>query len=326
MLKAILGITKEPFSCDHPTLLSQQHEIATMLSIHANTGGGLSLILGHPGVGKSVLREHIEQLAEQRDIIVASCSRTMHTYTIILKQLAESFKISASTEQVEKLLIQTAFKHASERKTLYILIDEAHLLDILSLRKLRLLFDRFPKKHNLILFGQPSLLHSLSLHINQDLKSRVTYSATLLPLTDEAIAAYIDMELDSAGLGKNTFDEAAIDLIIRSCEGNLRLCRNLCHGSLIQACRQTEKQVRTTHVNAVLIQPHWRSHDELRCAHEHHTCCHFLGRRTGLRSHPVPGPATRSIVGELRRSDHHRSMRILRAGARQTAAVLARFG
>ncbi len=263
MLKAVLGISKEPFSHTQPALLSQQQEIANMLSIHANAGGGLSVIIGNPGVGKSVLREHIERLAQERDIVVASCSRTMHTYINILKQLADSFKLSASTALVEKLLIETAFKHASERKTLYIVIDEAHLLDIVTLRKLRLLFDRFPKRYNVVLFGQPGFLHALSLSINQDIKSRITYSATLLPLTDEALAAYIDRELDNVNLGKNTFDESAIELITRSADGNLRLCRNLCHGSLIQACKQTKKQVTTSHVNAVLIQPHWRSHDEL---------------------------------------------------------------
>lgn len=265
MLKAILGTTQEPFCCATPALLPQQQAMAEMLSIHANAGGGLSLIIGQPGVGKSVLREHIQSLGEQRDIVVATCSRTMHTYNMILGQLADSFKISTSSlaQKLEKELIQTAFKHASERKTLYILIDEAHLLDMLTLRKLRLLFDRFPKKYNLVLFGQPALLHALSLNVNHDIKSRVTYSARLLALDDQAMHQYINRELDSAKLGQNTFDEAAIELIIRSSDGNLRLCRNLCHGSLIQACKQTQKCVSTNHVNAVLIQPHWRSHEEL---------------------------------------------------------------
>ena len=58
-------------------------------------------------------------------------------------------------------------------------------------------------------------------------------------------------------------DMAAIELILRSSSGNLRLCRNLCYGSLIEAARETKKIVSITHVNAVLVQPHWRSHNEL---------------------------------------------------------------
>ena len=99
------------------------------------------------------LREHAEQWDQQRDISVVSCSRTLHTYLNLLKQLADSFKLDVSSTVLEKALIEAAFKHAGERKTLYILIDEAHLLDTHTLRKLRLLFDRFPKRHNLILLG-----------------------------------------------------------------------------------------------------------------------------------------------------------------------------
>ncbi len=50
---------------------------------------------------------------------------------------------------------------------------------------------------------------------------------------------------------------------VRSAQGNLRLCRNLCYGSLIEACRETKKIVTISHVNNVLVQPHWRSHEEL---------------------------------------------------------------
>ncbi|HEY9050187.1 MAG TPA: ATP-binding protein, partial [Gammaproteobacteria bacterium] len=110
-------------------------------------------MIGDPGVGKSVLREHIESLEKERDITVVSCSRTLHTYWQILNQLADSFKIDVPEKALEKALIACAYNHIKERKTLYILIDEAHLLDMYVLRKLRLLFERFPKKHNLVLFG-----------------------------------------------------------------------------------------------------------------------------------------------------------------------------
>ena len=160
-------------------------------------------------------------------------------------------------------MISAAYGHVRDNKTLYTLIDEAHLLDIMVLRKLRLLFDRFPKKHNLVLFGQQDLLYYLSMAVNADIKSRITYSARILPLTDKDLADYINDELEVVRLGRNTFDDAAVELITRSAEGNLRLCRNLCYGSLIEACRENKKIVSTSHVNQVLIQPHWRSHEDL---------------------------------------------------------------
>ena len=262
MIKSILGLTKEPFNRDGLTLLPQQKNIFDIITIHAQQGG-FSVVVGEPGVGKSVLREHIESLQNERDTTVVSCSQTMHTYLNILKQLAESFKMDVSVTVLEKELIKAAYAHIRERKTLYTLIDEAHLLDMTTLRKLRLLFDRFPKKHNLVLFGQRDLLYYLSLNVNQDIKSRITYSATLSPLNDDDMENYIIKELEAVRLGINTYDTAATELILRSAQGNLRLCRNLCHGSLIEACRETKKQVSISHVNAILIQPHWRTHDEL---------------------------------------------------------------
>ena len=262
MIKSIHGVTKEPFNRSELTLLSQQRNALDIIKIHAQQGG-FSVIVGEPGVGKSVLKEHLEQLANERDTTVVSCSRTMHTYWQILIQMAESFKIDVPEKQLEKELIKTAFEHIRQHKTLFVLIDEAHLLDMNVLRKLRLLFEQFPKKHNLVLFGQRDLLHYLTLNINQDIKTRITYSATLKPLNNDDLERYIVKELEAVRMGINTFDTAAIELILRSAQGNLRLCRNLCYGSLIEAARETQKIVTITHVNAILVQPHWRSHKEL---------------------------------------------------------------
>ncbi len=262
MIKSTFGLTKEPFNRSELSLLSQQKTIIEIIKIHSQHGG-FSVILGNPGVGKSVLREHIENLGKEKDIVVVSFSRTMHTYTNILKQLADAFKIDVPYKALEKELIQVAYRHIRDRKTLYTLIDEAHLMDMQVLRKLRLLFEQFPKKHNLVLLGQRDLLHYLSLNVNEDIKSRITYSENILPLNDNDLEHYIIKELESVRMGLNTFDSAATELIIRSVQGNLRLCRNLCYGSLIEACRESKRIVSIQHVNNVLIQPHWRSHEEL---------------------------------------------------------------
>ena len=184
MIKSIFGITKEPFNRDKLSLLPQQQNIFEIIKIHSQQGG-FSVVIGEPGVGKSALREHLEELGNQRDTTVVSCSRSMHTYLNVLQQLAESFRLDVPTKELEKELIQNAFNHIRERKTLYVVIDEAHLLDMQVLRKLRLVFEKFPKKHSLVLFGQRDLLHYLTLNVNLDIKSRVTYSATITPLNND---------------------------------------------------------------------------------------------------------------------------------------------
>jgi len=258
----MLGITKEPFNREALSLLPQQKTIVEMIKSHA-AQGGFSVITGMPGVGKSVICKHVEKMQDDRKITVVSCSRTMHTYLNILKQLAESFRLDAKDKQLEKALIQNAFDHIKARKTLYVLIDEAHLLEMQVLRKLRLLFDKFPRTNNLVLLGQPDLMYYLTLTVNQDIKGRITYSKNIVPLNDDDLENYIIKELEAVRLGINTFDTGAIDLITRSAQGNLRLCRNLCYSSLLEACKETRKIVTISDVNSVLIQPHWRSHEEL---------------------------------------------------------------
>jgi energy-coupling factor transporter ATP-binding protein EcfA2 len=94
MIKSTFGVTREPFYRSDVALLAQQAEAMEMIRIHAQHGG-FSVIVGNPGVGKSVLREHIEKLGTERDTVVVSFSQTMHTYQPILRQLAASLQLSA---------------------------------------------------------------------------------------------------------------------------------------------------------------------------------------------------------------------------------------
>jgi type II secretory pathway predicted ATPase ExeA len=262
MIKSTLGITREPFCRADAPLLPQQTRAVDMIRIHAQHGG-FSVIVGAPGVGKSAIRAHIELWSRQRDTVVASFTQTMHSYRPILRQLAESLQLAAAANALEKELIKAAWHHAQAQKTLYTVIDEAHLLDIDILRKLRLLFERFPAKHNLILLGHPDLMRRLALLCNADIKSRISYSQQLLPLNDNDLADFVTAELAAVGLGAHTFDEGALHVILRAVQGNLRLCRNLCYASLLAACIDGQRICTVSHVNAALVQPHWRSHDAL---------------------------------------------------------------
>ena len=262
MIKATFGLTQEPFYRRDLALLPQQTEAIEMIKIHAQHGG-FSVISGNPGVGKSVIRMHLEQMAKERDTAVVSFSQTLHTYQPILKQLAESLQLQAPLKDLEKELIQAAYRQVHSQRNLYIVIDEAHLLDIGILRKLRLLFERFPKKHNLVLLGHPELIYRLSMMCNEDIKSRISYSKQLLPLNDADLAQFIITELAAVGLGAHTIDEAALQIILRAVQGNLRLCRNLCYASLIATCLDRQRICTITQVNRALSQPHWRSHEAL---------------------------------------------------------------
>ena len=263
MIRSYFGIDQNPFAQQNNPLLPHQQEIFDTLRVHSQQGG-LCLLLGEPGTGKSLIKDTIKA-HEPKRMITPIVNRTLHTYFSTLRILCEAFEIEAQGEnfRCEKRLIEEAFRINQLGKMLVPIIDDAHLMELQSLRKLRLLFEDFPKNHNLVLIAQPSLLSRLSLIVNEDIKSRVTYSVLIPKLNPDDMAAFIRAQLDAVRLAHSTFSDDALDLIVRSSEGVLRAARNLCLSALLEAVRDQTKTVGLKQVNRVLLQPHWRKDYDL---------------------------------------------------------------
>ena len=263
IIRSFYGLTQNPFDLRELELLPQQREIHDTLKVHCQQGG-LCLVLGRPGTGKSVLKQALQRLPEKQHL-VASVARTLHTYTNTVKILCDAFRIEfqSSAFACERRLIEQAFSLNHAGKCLTTILDDAHLMDLANLRKLRLLFEDFPKNHNLVLVGRPSLLADLDLGVNHDIKSRVTYSVITKRLPADDLRDFILRELDRVGLPHNTFSRPAVDLVVRSADGVLRKARNLCVGCLIEAVRSANKTIDIDNVNRVLLQPHWQKEADL---------------------------------------------------------------
>ena len=258
MIRSHFGLTRNPFDSESHELLPLQREVFDILLVHAQQGG-LCLVLGEPGTGKTVLKHTIVS-HDQKRMITPVVNRTLHTYHNTLRILCGAFQIEFKGHDCtcERLLVQEAFRLHRTGKMIVPVIDDAHLMRSECLRKLRLLFEDFPPSHNLILIGQPSLMQTISLSVNEEIRSRVTYSAILSRLAPEAVEEFILNQFDLAGLAHNTFTQDALALVVRSSEGLLRRARNICVGSLIETVRDQSKTVGLPQVNRVLMQPHWR--------------------------------------------------------------------
>ncbi len=200
-------------------------------------------------------------------------NRTLHTYHSVLRILCDAFQIDADGRAVrcEKRLIEEARRINHAGKMLAPIIDDAHLIDVNDLRRLRLLFEDFPKNHNLVLVAQPGLLTSLALSPNHDIQSRVTYSVLVPRLASDDMERFIHRELDAVALPHATFTPEAFGLVVRASEGYLRRARNLCVGSLLEAVRDRVRTVDLKQVNRVLtlagiferaIAALWRAHGD----------------------------------------------------------------
>lgn len=258
MIRSFFGLNQNPFYHEGIALLPHQQEIFDTLCVHSQQGG-LCLLLGEPGTGKSAIKTALT-MHDPKRMITPVINRTLHTYFSFLRILCDAFQIDSQGEHVrcEKRLIEEARRINHLGKMLVPIIDDAHLMDIDSLRRLRLLFEDFPKNHNLVLVAQVGLLAKLALSSNEDLKSRVTYSVLVPKLAPEQMTAFILGQLDRVALAHSTFSCDALDLIVRSSDGILRRAKILCLAALLEAVRDRSKIVDLKQVNKVLLQPHWR--------------------------------------------------------------------
>jgi MSHA biogenesis protein MshM len=263
MIRTYFGLSKNPFETTTQTpLLEHQQRHLDVLKVH-NQQGGLCVLLGEPGTGKSVLKNALLH-HNQKDWVTPCINRSLHTWNNMLRLLCQAFGVESdgAEHRCEERLIREARALNNKGKLIIPIIDDAHLIPIDALRKLRLLLEDFPKNHNLILLGQSAFNTTLQLRPNEDIRSRITYSATLPRLAPDTIVAFIHQQLDHVGLPHSTFTEAALNLITRSSEGILRAVKNLCIGGMIEAVRDQCKTIDTRQINAVLLQPHWRQNQE----------------------------------------------------------------
>jgi len=263
VIRAHFGLDRDPFCAQQLALLPHQQQIFDTLRVHCQQGG-LCLIVGEPGTGKSVVKRALCQHDPKR-LMTPVVNRTLHTYHNTLRILCEAFQIESEGAdfRCEKRLIEEARRLDAAGKMLAPIIDDAHLMDVSALRRLRLLFEDFPKNHCLVLVAQPELLSRFTLTVNEDIKSRVTYSVLMPKLAPDSVEDFIKSELDKVALAHSTFSEDALSLIVRSSEGVLRRARNLCLSSLLEAVRDRTKVVDLKQVNRVLLQPHWRKQADL---------------------------------------------------------------
>jgi type II secretory pathway predicted ATPase ExeA len=258
MIRSYFGLSKIPFNPEGIELLPHQCEVLEILLAHSQQGG-LCVVAGEPGTGKSVLRAALQR-SEPRRLSTPLIGRTLHTYTNTVRILCQAFQIDfdGRDHSCERRLIEEAFRLHRLGKVLVILVDDAQLMHIDCLRRLRLLLAEFPPSHCLVLFGQVDLLTKLKLTVNQDINSRISYSVLLRRIPTEAVANFVLTQFDRCGLPHHTLDEDALALIARSSDGLLRAARNLTLSTLIEAVRAQQKQIGIDLVNKALMQPHWR--------------------------------------------------------------------
>ena len=247
------GLRESPFSiAPNPEYLymSDRHREALAHLTYGIQGDGAFILLsGEVGTGKTtVCRCLLEQMPNKVDtafilnpkltsqeLLAAACDDLSISYP-------ENASIKTLTDSINAHLLET---HARDRRTILI-IDEAQNLSIEVLEQLRLLTNLETNKRKLlqiILLGQPELLHVLAKPELRQLSQRITARFHLDALTREEVTAYIRHRLGVAGAKGNFFSKRAMGRIFKLSAGIPRVINLICDRSMLGAYSEGEMQV-----------------------------------------------------------------------------------
>jgi type II secretory pathway predicted ATPase ExeA len=181
--------------------------------------GGIMLLTGDPGVGKTLaLRRFVDGLNENIFKTVYTPLSTLRG-TDLLRHLNDKLGLTnRASKSTVYLQIQQEILDSKEQrgKTMVIIIDEAHLLQVGPLHELRLLtnfrmdsFDPFI----LILSGQTELKRIMDYAVMEPLNQRLAMKFHMGPLSPKETADYLRKHLALAGSKEPIFDDGAIAAI-----------------------------------------------------------------------------------------------------------------
>jgi general secretion pathway protein A len=178
--------------------------------------GGIMLLTGDPGVGKTVtLRRFVDALNTNLYHPVYTNLATLSGYDILRHINARLGLIPRMTKSMLFSQIQQELLESREQRgrTIVFIIDEAHLLKPSALEELRLLtnfkmdsFDPFI----LILAGHSELKRVMDFAVMEPLAQRLRMRYHIAALEPGETQAYLEHHLRVAGVKEPLFDEPAI--------------------------------------------------------------------------------------------------------------------
>ncbi|MEW6290583.1 MAG: AAA family ATPase [Thermodesulfobacteriota bacterium] len=254
MYQEHFGFTAPPFSIapdPHCLYMSERHkEALAHLFYGMRVDGGFVMLTGEVGTGKTTIcRCLLEQVPENTDI--AFIFNPKLTVEELLATICDEFGIHHQKEQnsikfyVDHINSFLLHSHANDRKAVLI-IDEAQNLSTDVLEQIRLLTNLETNKRKLlqiILLGQPELIHMLEQPGLRQLAQRITARYHLTPLSESEVGSYIDHRLAINGARKKIFPQSTIKTLFKLTNGTPRLLNIICDRSLLGAYVQDQDEV-----------------------------------------------------------------------------------
>src|SRR5262245_51215238 len=219
-----------------------QEEAFATLQYAITQGRGIAVLTGLPGTGKTVVCHRLTATLEPSFTTAMITNTHMPTVKGLLQAILYDLSLPFhGLDEQELRLTLTDFllgKYAGGGRTVLV-IDEAQNLAIPLLEELRMLSNlegETDKLFQIVLVGHPRLTQLIRSPELETLSQRVGARAVLSPLTDEETIAYIQYQLESAGVAwDKVFSYDAMCTVYELTAGIPRLISQLSDHALLRA-------------------------------------------------------------------------------------------
>jgi len=212
---------------------------------------GIGLFTGLSGTGKTACQRAFVHGLNPNLYKVVYLPMTTISASEFYRDLAAGLGLIPCHRKIENFRnIQERIRgmYKEQKTTLVLLIDEAQYLNRAILADLKLLMNFEMDSQNyavLVLSGQPTLNHTLSMQVNEALRQRIVINYNMQGLTAVEVADYARDRMKLCGCTQEIFEAAALEAAWGSCSGSIRRLNSLLHRSLILGCEQKSRTIGT---------------------------------------------------------------------------------